>query len=238
MKEKTLVILSGGMDSTVLLHHYLSEGHEVRSLSIDYRQRHGRELLYAHNTALAAGVPHVVADLSRLANLLPGSSLTDPAVEVSEGHYAEESMKKTVVPNRNMILLSVAIGHAIAHDIHRVAYGAHAGDHTIYPDCRREFVEAMNAAAALCDWAQVEIVTPFVHMSKADICLHGARLGVDFSDTYSCYKGEMLHCGVCGTCVERREAFLKAGVVDPTEYHKDAPALDTLLRRGAEGKTS
>jgi 7-cyano-7-deazaguanine synthase len=156
--------------------------------------------------------------LSNLRDVLPGSSQTDSSVEVPHGHYAEESMKQTVVPNRNMILLSVAIGHAIAHKCDAVAYAAHAGDHAIYPDCRREFVQAMQGAAQLCDWRRIDLLSPFVDFSKADIVEQGELLGVDFSKTYSCYEGNEIHCGKCGTCTERKEAFELNSIKDPTQY--------------------
>lgn len=127
-------------------------------------------------------------------------------------------MKKTVVPNRNMILLAVAIAKAVSVGARFVAYGAHAGDHAIYPDCRPEFVEAMKTAAGLADWTKVEILAPFIKSTKADIAKTGARLGVPFEMTWSCYKGGEIHCGKCGTCTERREAFQLAKIDDPTKY--------------------
>lgn len=127
-------------------------------------------------------------------------------------------MKQTVVPNRNMIMLAVAGGWAMGQRADRLAYGAHTGDHTIYPDCRPEFVQAMQGALALADWHRVELVSPFLSFTKADIVARGAELGVDFTQTWSCYEGGDVHCGACGTCYERREAFGAAGVPDPTEY--------------------
>jgi len=216
---KIVVILSGGIDSTVLLHSYLhKQQDEVRALSINYGQRHVLELAYAEIQASRAKVPWACVDLSNLRDVLPGSSQTDSSVEVPHGHYAEESMKQTVVPNRNMILLSVAIGHAIAHQCDAVAYAAHAGDHAIYPDCRREFVQAMQGAAQLCDWRRIDLLSPFVDFSKADIVEQGELLGVDFSKTYSCYEGNEIHCGKCGTCTERKEAFELNSIKDPTQY--------------------
>lgn len=229
MSNKTVVVLSGGLDSTVLLYHLLKEGHQVRAISVDYGQRHKLELDHARQTALSLKVPFQVADLSGLREILPGSSQTSDDVPVPHGHYAAENMKTTVVPNRNMILLAVAIGHAIAHDCQTVAYAAHAGDHTIYPDCREEFVRAMVGAAALCDWKPVDILRPFIWISKTEIVRLGWRLGVDFRLTYSCYQGQEEHCGKCGTCVERIEAFREAGVMDPTRYQTRglSPSLTT-----------
>lgn len=228
-KKEVVVIMSGGMDSTVLLYQCLKYARTVRALGIDYGQRHRRELDYAQRTCESLRVPFRVVDLSALSAVLPGSSQTDISVPVPEGHYSEETMKATVVPNRNMIMLSIAIGHAVAHKFHYVAFGAHAGDHTIYPDCREKFAVAMNRAARVCDWTKVSLLRPFVTMSKADIASLGAELGVDFSKTYSCYKGEEKHCGKCGTCVERREALYLAGITDTTMYMPSAPSLAEMV---------
>jgi 7-cyano-7-deazaguanine synthase len=218
--KKVVTIYSGGMDSTVLLYHLMSEGYDVRAISMDYGQRHRKELESARTICGTIGLQHEVADLRGITHLLGGSSLTDMKIDVPEGHYAAENMKATVVPNRNMIMLSVAIGYAITLQAPYVAYGAHAGDHTIYPDCRPEFASAINTAAMLADWHQVELLHPFVRMTKAEIAKRGAELGVTFELTWSCYKGGRVHCGRCGTCVERREAFELAGLADPTKYEE------------------
>jgi 7-cyano-7-deazaguanine synthase len=139
-------------------------------------------------------------------------------VPVPHGHYAAENMKQTVVPNRNMIMLAVAAGWAISEKADRVAYGAHAGDHTIYPDCRPEFAAALGKAIGLADWHHLDLHCPFIKLSKTDIVRLGAQLHVDFAQTWSCYEGGELHCRRCGTCVERKEAFERAGVIDPTKY--------------------
>lgn len=218
MGKKTVVVMSGGMDSTTLLYYLRSLGRDVLPLGVDYGQRHARELLAARTICNRLGLVYEVADLHQIRPLLGGSSQTDASVPVPEGHYAEESMKKTVVPNRNMILLSLAIARAISAGADEVAYGAHAGDHAIYPDCRGEFVQIMKEAALLCDWTPIKLVAPFVDLTKAGIAKKGAELGVPFELTWSCYKGADLHCGRCGTCVERREAFILSGVSDPTQY--------------------
>lgn len=215
---KSVLIYSGGLDSTVLLYHLRAEGHEARCLSIDYGQRHRRELECAAGICAALGLEHRVADLRGIAPLLAGSALTSAEVEVPEGHYAAENMKLTVVPNRNMLMLSLAIAWAVSTKSDAVAYAAHGGDHVIYPDCRPEFIEAMRAAAGLCDWHRVEVLAPFQRMTKGEIARLGAGLGVPFDQTWSCYKGLEKHCGRCGACNERREAFEHAGVPDPTEY--------------------
>lgn len=215
---RTVAIFSGGLDSTVLLHELLATGDEVQALSVDYGQRHRVELQYAERTAKRLGIPWQIADLSRISGLLAGSSQTSVDVAVPHGHYAEESMKQTVVPNRNMIMLAVAGGWAISQQADRLAYGAHMGDHTIYPDCRPEFVAAMRHALGLADWHKLELYCPFLNLSKADIVSRGVELGVDFAQTWSCYEGGQRHCGLCGTCFERREAFRLASEPDPTQY--------------------
>ena len=215
---KTIVAYSGGMDSTTLLYHLRNEGHEVKAISFNYGQRHVRELDAAKAICAKIDVEHVVADLSAINPLLGDNSLSGRSVDVPEGHYEEESMKLTVVPNRNMIMLSVAIGWAISEQFDAVAYGAHSGDHAIYPDCRPEFANAMDRAAQLCDWREIQLLRPLVHLDKGDIAQRGAELGVPFELTWTCYKGGEKHCGKCGACTERREAFAKHGLEDPTAY--------------------
>ncbi len=216
-QPKAILTLSGGLDSTVLLWYLLKQGYHVRCLSVDYGQRHRKELEAAATLARLAGCEHEIADLT-LPKLFAGSSQTSGGVEVPDGHYAEESMKATVVPNRNMVLLALATSWAVATKSDVVAYAAHAGDHTIYPDCRAEFAEALGKAIELCDWHPVKLLRPFVKMSKAQIAEVGRDLCVPMSLTWSCYKGGEKHCGTCGTCVERREAFQLAGIKDPTDY--------------------
>jgi 7-cyano-7-deazaguanine synthase len=225
---KTVIVYSGGLDSSVLLYHLRAAGHELHALSVDYGQRHRCELGRASVICAKLRAPHSTADLSAIQPLLAGSSLTSPEIEVAEGHYTEESMKSTVVPNRNMIFLAVATGHALSIKADNVAYAAHSGDHAIYPDCRNAFADAMATAISLADWESVQLIRPFVDWTKADIVRRGAELGVPFAQTWSCYKGGALHCGRCGTCIERREAFDLAGVEDPTLYATDAPSVETL----------
>lgn len=218
---KTVVCYSGGLDSTVLLYHLKAQGHQVRALSVDYGQRHRKELDAAGKIAWLLGVEHRVADLSGIRGLLAGSSQTDDTVEVPDGHYAEESMKLTVVPNRNMILLALAGAWAVSTRSDAVAYAAHGGDHAVYPDCRPEFAQAMAVALGLCDWHAPKLLRPFVEptpLGKHDVARLGYDLGVPLAETWSCYKGGELHCGTCGTCTERREAFALAGLTDPTRY--------------------
>lgn len=213
----TILIYSGGLDSTVLLYYLRGQGHGLRCLGIDYGQRHRRELRAAEAICGEAGVEYRIADLSAVRPLLAGSALTGDT-DVPEGPYTDENMKLTVVPNRNMIMLSVAIGWAVSLKFDAVAYAPHAGDHPAYPDCRPEFTEVMGRAAALCHWRPIRLVTPFIDKTKADIVRMGAELAVPFERTWSCYQGGEVHCGKCATCVERRQAFRAAGVDDPTAY--------------------
>lgn len=216
----SVLILSGGLDSTVLLYKCLEEGYTPALLSFNYGQRHHRELGYAKTTANTLGLPWRQVVLP--SELFRGSSQTSSSIPVPEGHYAEESMKATVVPNRNMVMLSLAAAYAISLKVQPVFYAAHSGDHAIYPDCRPEFVEAMDKCFFNCDWAPPKLYAPFLSWSKRDIVVEGARLNVDFTHTWSCYKGNDVihHCGKCGTCVERIEAFVLARISDPTEYEK------------------
>lgn len=218
---KILAVVSGGMDSVTLAYMLNHDGFDVDVFSVDYGQRHVRELRSAENCAMALGGDHIVAKLP-ITDLLVGSALTDPNIDVPEGHYADESMRATVVPNRNAMILSVAVAVAVARKLDGVATGVHAGDHPIYPDCRPEFIEAFDAMVRLGNEGFVpdhfRVLAPFVQSTKADIVTVGAGLGVPFEDTWSCYSGGTVHCGRCGTCVERREAFDLAGFADPTEY--------------------
>ena len=216
--KRSVLIHSGGIDSTVLLAHLLATGREVFALSVDYGQRHRREIEAAKTICAHYGVKHQVADLRALAPLFGANALTDNAVAVPEGHYEELSMKATVVPNRNMLLISVATAWAISLKASSVAYGAHGGDHAIYPDCRPVFADALDKAMRLADWHEISLERPFVGMDKAAIVRRGTELKVPLALTWSCYVGGAKHCGRCGTCVERKEAFKNAGVIDPTDY--------------------
>jgi len=215
---KVVMLLSGGLDSSVLLWKLRAEGHDVRCLAVDYGQRHARELEAAEMVASIAGVPLLRFPMPSLRLLLRGSSQTDDAVAVPEGHYAEESMKQTVVPNRNLILLSLAAAHGLAEGCDAIGYAAHTGDHAIYPDCRPEFVHAAQIAFRLGNWGAdgLQVLAPFLGWLKADIAALGAELRCPMHRTWSCYKGGTRHCGRCGTCVERREAFEMAHLKDPT----------------------
>ena len=216
---KTLVICSGGLDSVSLAHKVAAEHELVGLISFDYGQRHKKEVGFAERAADRLGVPFDLIDMRHIGQFLSGSALTDD-VDVPDGHYAEDTMKVTVVPNRNAIMLSIAFGVAAAKQADAVAAAVHGGDHFIYPDCRPEFIDAFQVMQdkALDGYASVKLYAPFVHIPKSAIVTEGAKHNTPFADTWSCYKGGEQHCGRCGTCVERREAFYSAGVDDPTLY--------------------
>ncbi len=222
-KEKVVVILSGGMDSTTLLYDIMSKGYDVYALSFNYNQKHKKELDLAKLTCEKLNVPHKIADLSLLNDIAP-SALTRDDWKVPEGHYADENMKQTVVPNRNMVMLSLATSYAIGIGATELYYGAHAGDHDIYPDCRKEFIDSMKQSISLCDWSKIELKAPYWILDKGDIVIRGKELNVDYSLTWTCYVGKEKACGKCGSCVERLEAFEKASKYfqlnfkDPIEY--------------------
>ncbi len=217
MSQKVVVIFSGGMDSFTVLNLAAKQGLEVFALSFDYGQKHKKELDYAARACTILGVKHKVVDISAINQLIGGSSLTSD-IEVAEGHYEEESMKSTVVPNRNMILLSMAVGYAVSISANKVYYGAHSGDHAIYPDCRPEFVHRMNDVCAIANYEVVEIVTPYLDVSKTAILTSGLEMGLDYNQTWTCYNGREKACGKCGACQERLEAFTENGISDPLEY--------------------
>jgi len=215
---KVVVLLSGGMDSVTAFHAALREHEVVAGLSFDYgAKHHARELPMAVWHCAQAGIPHRVAPLGFVAEEF-SSDLLSSGGAIPDGHYEEASMKSTVVPFRNGIMLSIAAGFAESRGAEGVVIAAHSGDHAIYPDCREDFLEPMARAIRAGTYAGIELLRPFVAMDKAAIARRGAELGIDFSRTWSCYKGGEVHCGTCGTCVERREAFLLAGLPDPTVY--------------------
>ncbi|MDD1702564.1 MAG: 7-cyano-7-deazaguanine synthase QueC [Methanoregula sp.] len=217
--KKAVLVFSGGMDSTTLLYDLLGQGYNVYALTFDYHQKHRKEIRCAEKICKKLNVPQKIVDVSVL-NALAPSSLTRDNWDVPEGSYTDETMKQTVVPNRNMVFLSLAASYAIGIGAGNLFYAAHAGDHAIYPDCRPVFVSAMTTALHLCDWHDVYLQVPYIRMSKGDIAKKGMALGVDYADTWSCYKGEEISCGKCGACTERREAFRLAGAVDPLEYQE------------------
>ena len=217
MSENVVVIYSGGMDSFTVLHKALRDGKTVHALSFDYGQRHKKELDYAAAVCKSLNVPHKIVDISAINSLIGGSSLTSD-IDVPEGHYEEPSMKQTVVPNRNMILLSLAVGYAVSLEANEVYYGAHSGDHAIYPDCRPEFVEKMSDVCRIANYTPVEIVTPYIKVSKTAIVTDGLKMGLDYGETWTCYNGREKACGKCGACEERLEAFRENHCTDPLSY--------------------
>ncbi len=215
-----VILLSGGIDSTTLAYHYNARGYALHCLSFDYGQRHRKELGASAEIARRLGARHDVLDISSVGSLLSSSGSTLVGVgDIPEGHYSAENMKSTIVPNRNAIMLSVAFGVAVAEGAEFVGYAAHGGDHFIYPDCRPAFVDAFRAMEVFSVGCELpNLRAPFLHMTKADLVRIGTNLHVPFTSTWSCYVGEDRHCGRCGTCVERAEAFSLAGIPDPTLY--------------------
>lgn len=220
---KVCVLLSGGMDSVTALYHAAREHQVVSALSFDYGSKHNLcEIPCAQWHASRLGVPHTVIALPFI-NEHFTSDLLQSGGDIPDGHYAEENMKRTVVPFRNGILLSIAAGFAESREAEGLVIAAHSGDHAIYPDCREPFMLAMAEAVRSGTYAGIELLRPFIGTDKTGIARIGHGLGLDFSRTWSCYKGGKVHCGTCGTCVERREAFLLAGVPDPTDYLSTPP---------------
>ena len=216
MTKDSLIIVSGGMDSITLL--YDRKDSIALALSFDYGSNHNsREIPYAQLHCQRLGIRHVVIPLDFMHQYFT-SSLLEGAEAIPDGHYADENMKSTVVPFRNGIMLSVAIGIAESNGLKKVLIANHGGDHAIYPDCRPDFISAINKAAMSGTYLNVEVDAPYTNISKTDIARRGVALGIDYSETWSCYKGGAVHCGTCGTCVERKEALHDAGIDDKTEY--------------------
>lgn len=215
MKDSVLV-LSGGVDSVTMLHEYKDQ--IGLAVTFDYGSNHNaREIECARRQCKDLNIEHLVIPLEFMGRYFE-SSLLSGADAIPEGHYADENMKSTVVPFRNGIMLAVACGLAESRGLKHVMIANHGGDHAIYPDCRAGFIRAMSEAMSEGTYEGIDISAPYTAITKADIIRRGARLDVDYSNTYSCYKGGERHCGRCGTCVERREAFAQAGVIDPTAY--------------------
>jgi 7-cyano-7-deazaguanine synthase len=222
-REKVVVLVSGGMDSVTALYEAQTLYEVAGALSFHYGSKHNdREIPFAAYHAGRLRVPHRVIRLDFIGELFE-SDLLKKGGEIPKGHYEEQTMKRTVVPFRNGIMLSIAAGFAESVEAHGLVIAAHAGDHAIYPDCREEFMAAMGAAMRLGTYAEVKLIRPFISITKADIVARGHQLGIEYSRTWSCYVGGESHCGECGTCVERREAFVLAGIPDPTAYLSTAP---------------
>lgn len=220
---KVVVLVSGGMDSVTALYDSSVRNQVAAAVSFDYGSKHNaKEIPEARFHCEQLAVPLEVIALEFIGRLFK-SDLLAGGGPVPDGHYEEANMKRTVVPFRNGILLSVAAGYAESIGAEGLVIAAHAGDHAIYPDCREAFMQSMGDALRLGTYSRVELVRPFIAMTKGDIVKRGTELGVDFLRTWSCYKGGKIHCGTCGTCVERREAFLLAGIADPTAYASKGP---------------
>ena len=216
MAKDAIIVLSGGMDSVTLLNEYK----DIIALAVtfNYGSNHNkREIEYAKLHCHRLGIKHIIIPLDFMHTHFK-SSLLEGADAIPEGHYADSNMKSTVVPFRNGIMLAIACGIAESNKLTRVLIANHSGDHTIYPDCRQQFIDAMSAAMTNGTYEGVHIFAPYTNISKANIAQRGARIGINYAETYSCYKGGVNHCGKCGTCIERREALAEAGVTDTTTY--------------------
>ena len=214
--KTSVIIVSGGMDSITLLYDHKDE--IALGISFDYGSNHNaREIPFAKMYCERLGIKHITINLDFMHQYFK-SSLLDGAEAIPEGHYADDNMKSTVVPFRNGIMLSIAIGIAESNNLDQVFIANHGGDHTIYPDCRPEFINAIDAAATAGTYNNVKVVAPYTKITKSDIARIGKKLGIDYTETWSCYKGGEVHCGKCGTCVERKEALAEAGIEDKTIY--------------------
>lgn len=220
---KVCVLLSGGMDSVAVLYDALRHHEVVGCMSFDYGSKHNHcEIPFARLHSDRNQIPHHVVSLGFMNDLFT-SDLLQSGGEIPDGHYAEQNMKRTVVPFRNGIMLAIATGYAESIKADGLVIAAHSGDHAIYPDCRDSFMEGMAVAMKEGTYANVQLLRPFIAIDKTAIARLGVDLGINFAETWSCYKGGKVHCGVCGTCVERREAFFLAGIPDPTVYEQTPP---------------
>ena len=218
MKKNSVIIVSGGMDSITLLYDHKDE--IALGISFDYGSNHNaREIPFAKMHCEHLGIKHITINLDFMHQYFK-SSLLDGADAIPEGHYADDNMKSTVVPFRNGIMLSIAIGIAESNNLDQVFIANHGGDHTIYPDCRPEFIKAIDSAANAGTYNNVKVIAPYTQITKSDIARIGKKLGIDYTETWSCYKGGEIHCGKCGTCVERKEALAEAGIEDCTIYEE------------------
>lgn len=221
--NKVIVLLSGGVDSVTALYKSFKENEILAGLSFDYGSKHNKkELQMAKYHCSNLNLKHQIIKLDFIKELFI-SHLLSSGGEIPEGHYQDSSMKQTVVPFRNGIMLSIAAGYAESINAQGVLIAAHTGDHAIYPDCRNDFMESMGSSLSKGTYANIKLLRPFIGLDKSQIISIGEKLNIDYRKTWSCYKGEKIHCGKCGTCIERREAFIKAGVFDPTEYESVEP---------------
>ena len=222
MKKTGVVIASGGIDSTTLIYKLRNEGFDIVILTFLYGQKHSKETVYAINIFEKLSLQYRLVDISGIRDIISGSALTDASVDVPDvpetaDHY--DTLKTTIVPNRNSIFLSLAVAFARQLKYTNIFYGAHHSDRGVYPDCRKEFIESFEQSQKLAnDNTEIRIIAPFVELDKAEIVKLGHSLGVPYGDTWSCYKGQELHCGICSSCNERKRAFRESGIEDPTIY--------------------
>ena len=220
---KVVCLVSGGMDSVAALYHAARRHEVVHGLSFEYGSKHNaKEIPFAKKHCEKLGIQHTTVNLDFIAETFKSDLLTTGR-DIPDGHYEELTMKQTVVPLRNGIMLTIAAGFAESRGAEGLVIAAHSGDHAIYPDCREDFMADMAGAIRNGTYAQIQLLRPFIAFTKAQIAKRGHELAVDFSQTWSCYKGKQIHCGICGTCVERREAFKLARIKDPTQYQSLAP---------------
>lgn len=227
---KILQIYSGGMDSTALLYDFINKGHKVETIWFNYGQKHKKEHLYAKEICNDLKVKLSEVNLEQINKFLTNSSLSGDK-EVPDVHYEDDEAISTIVPNRNMMMLSIAVAKAINDKFDAVAFGCHYGDRVVYPDCRIEYTSALQTAIYLADRHPIKLLTPFIDITKADIVTIGEKNKVPWTKTWTCYKGLEKHCGRCPTCIERREAFHLAKIQDPTEYDINAPTTEELVNR-------
>jgi len=221
MKQKAIILFSGGVDSTTLLWLLRDCGFSVKCMTFKYGQKHSKEVDVSRTICDLAGVDQIVLDIPKL----PGSALTEYSINIPKEEYSEGTQKVTVVPNRNMVFLSIAAAYAIAEKIELIAYAAHRNDEVAYPDCTPRFVDKLNQALSAGNYQFVQVKAPFIHDTKTDIIKKAIELGAPLEKTWSCYdpvewENTLIHCGVCGTCRERKKAFVEAGIEDLTRYAK------------------
>ena len=222
-KQKVIVLLSGGMDSVCALYYSAEKYEVVTALSFNYGSKHNhKELPYAAFHCKKLNIPHLVMNVDFIDKYFE-SNLLKSGEKIPKGQFSTENMKKTIVPFRNGIMLSIAAGFAECKGVEGIVIAAHSGEYSIYPDCREKFLKAMSAAVSSGSYTGIRIIRPFVFMTKDQIARKGRELGVDFSKTWSCYEGLDRHCGECGTCIERKGAFYSAGIADPTDYSAEVP---------------
>jgi len=223
MEKKAVLICSGGIDSTILLYKLINDGYTPVVLTFLYGQKHDKEIEYVKNICASLNVKNIIVDISGIKGLIKGSALTDSNVEIPEVPETTEfyqTLKTTIVPNRNSIFLTLAVAYAQSIGCNHIFFGAHFSDRGVYPDCRKEFIDSFQNSQILAnDNQDLQISAPFVDLDKADIVKLGNELNVPFENTWSCYKGEEKHCGVCSSCRERKRAFTQSHIIDPTIYN-------------------